>query len=365
MGEQARTYAPFTAVAYDDRSKRTMLHRFLAISSRFSWILSVDFPPKKRIPLRFMTRQKRSSAEAEWEPFWVDVAQSQSPLAASVHPHHLINTRGSASETRKWTAEDIHHRLMNNQCIFALQTACLLDQKPDRFPDPLTVRSGELLVRLVDDDVVIGPGQFLPKIAKEDSMMHYLFLRSVEAAGIMSRNLADKGHELCTISVNITNTSLAARDLVKQVVRVCDASQAKPDQIVLEIFEDVSPHVVKDAVYRLKELREMGIGISIDDAPNFQSIQNMKILGDARIRLHSVKVSGEHVAGLASPKTGMTQQMTIAGIASTAKRFARYLTLEGAPYFTAKDLAVARQLSKDYPEVTWLLQSPPPAKDTD
>lgn len=118
---------------------------------------------------------------------------------------------------------------------------------------------------------VMGPGQFLP-VAEETGMMAAIgekVLREACAQAAVWNHLSPDARTV-RMSVNIAEQQLLDANFPSLVSDILDWSGLPPQQLVLEILEDVVVDHL-DGLATLRELRALGIDLAIDDFGTGQS----------------------------------------------------------------------------------------------
>ena len=111
---------------------------------------------------------------------------------------------------------------------------------------------------------LVSPDQFIP-LAEESRFILPLGTWVLQQACAFVRRLQTFGWQQLHVAVNISPRQLAAADFFA-VVRSCIAGAGiDPRQLQLEITETVLMESVDDVFCKLVELREQGIGLSLDD----------------------------------------------------------------------------------------------------
>ncbi|SFV74704.1 diguanylate cyclase/phosphodiesterase (GGDEF & EAL domains) with PAS/PAC sensor(s) [hydrothermal vent metagenome] len=88
-------------------------------------------------------------------------------------------------------------------------------------------------------------------------------------------------NDAISISVNITEDDLLSKNLKPYLVELLDKYKISASQITLEILEGVSSSGAKNNILQLKELKELGFSLAIDDFgveySNFERINELDI----------------------------------------------------------------------------------------
>jgi len=96
------------------------------------------------------------------------------------------------------------------------------------------------------------------------------------------------------VSVNVSGRELVQKDLTRRVRRALERSGLQPEQLRLEITEDVLMRDVDGTIEMVKELKALGVSLTIDDfGTGASSLANLK-----RLPVDAVKVDGSFVSGM-------------------------------------------------------------------
>ena len=111
---------------------------------------------------------------------------------------------------------------------------------------------------------VLDPASFIP-LAEETGLIIPLGKWVLREACRQMAAFGGAGARNLRMSVNISGRQVADPRFAAEVTRVIDETGISPGQLTLEVTESVLMDSQSDAVAMLKELRAMGIALSIDD----------------------------------------------------------------------------------------------------
>jgi len=145
----------------------------------------------------------------------------------------------------------------------------------------------ESLARLKVDDKIYSPFFFID-IAKSSG---FLF----EITKIMiDKSFAKIANTNINLSINITEDDLLTFKLKNYLIEKLEKYNLKAEQITLEILEGITSSGTKGNIEQLKELKEMGFKIAIDDFgveySNFERIQELDI--------DFIKIDGKYIKNI-------------------------------------------------------------------
>jgi diguanylate cyclase (GGDEF)-like protein/PAS domain S-box-containing protein len=123
----------------------------------------------------------------------------------------------------------------------------------------------EALLRWHHPDLgMISPGEFIP-IAEETELIIPLSEWTLREACRQNKEWQDNGYPKVRMAVNISSIEFSQRSFVATVAGILQETGLEPEYLELEITESVAIKNVEDVIEKLKELKKLGIAISIDD----------------------------------------------------------------------------------------------------
>jgi c-di-GMP phosphodiesterase len=147
------------------------------------------------------------------------------------------------------------------------------------------IRGCEVLARWIrEDGTIVPPISFIP-IAESSGRIERMTWQILSAAltELYPRLHDDK---LFKLSVNVVPQHLVAADFIKTLRRVVANARVSPRQIVLEITERTELPDPKKAALVVKELRELGFRVAMDDVGvGHSGLSQMKGLGANTIKI--------------------------------------------------------------------------------
>ena len=147
------------------------------------------------------------------------------------------------------------------------------------------IRGCEVLARWIrEDGTIVPPISFIP-IAESSGRIERMTWQILSAAltELYPRLHDDK---LFKLSVNVVPQHLVAPDFIKTLRRVVANARVSPRQIVLEITERTELPDLKKAAVVVKELRELGFRVAMDDVGvGHSGLSQMKGLGANTIKI--------------------------------------------------------------------------------
>ncbi|MCM1536189.1 MAG: bifunctional diguanylate cyclase/phosphodiesterase [Clostridium sp.] len=155
----------------------------------------------------------------------------------------------------------------------------LLHFQPQYYTDSKRLRGMEALIRWRDnEDGMISPATFIPIAEKNGAIIpigNWVVERSIEQYARWSRQFDIH----FTMSINISALQYSKKDFVDGILKMIRKYQVEPSDIELEITESILIDDFDEVSDKLKQLREYGIRISLDDfGTGFSSLSYLKKL---------------------------------------------------------------------------------------
>ncbi len=139
---------------------------------------------------------------------------------------------------------------------------------------------------------LVGPDEFIP-VAERSGTIHRLTERALLDAIQHARAWQDAGLDV-RVSVNISTRDLLEEHMPEGVRRMLEAEHLTPDRLTLEITESGLMADQERAIRTVTRLRELGVGVSIDDfGSGYSSIAYLR-----RLRPTEVKIDRSFVAAM-------------------------------------------------------------------
>ncbi|MGO4998238.1 putative bifunctional diguanylate cyclase/phosphodiesterase [Oceanisphaera sp. W20_SRM_FM3] len=175
------------------------------------------------------------------------------------------------------------------------------------------------------------------------------FLQVAEAAGIMSqidkvvllRACEQMAHwkrlpafRDITVSVNISPAQLYQHDFVAQVLKVVKETGADPQRLKLELTESMLVTDMKQAIARMRQLKQAGIRFSIDDfGTGYSSLQYLQ-----QLPLDQLKIDQSFVRGLPEDTSSLA---IIRAVIAMANSLGLEVIAEGVETEVQRDILLA------------------------
>jgi diguanylate cyclase (GGDEF)-like protein len=145
------------------------------------------------------------------------------------------------------------------------------------------------------DHGLISPGQFIP-LAEETGLIAPIGTWTLRTACADARAWLDRGLEAVTVAVNISAGQFHRQDLPELVSSALRESGLPPARLELEITEGVAMQDVERTVAILRELKGLGVSLSVDDfGTGFSSLSYLQ-----RFPIDKLKIDQSFVRGLAA-----------------------------------------------------------------
>lgn len=199
----------------------------------------------------------------------------------------------------------------------------------------------------------VPPGEFIP-LAEEMGLIDRLGMWVLEEAchrtGIWLR---EAPRESFSVSVNVSARQFRDPHFVERVAQAQAKSGLRPGVLGLEITETVLVDRPEALVVMLRDLRGMGVKLSLDDfGTGFSSLSHLR-----RFPVHSVKIDRSFVAALDSDGTALH---IVRAIVSLAHALGMQAVAEGVE--TQEQAAILRSVGCDLAQ-GWLFSPAVPESD--
>jgi diguanylate cyclase (GGDEF)-like protein len=122
----------------------------------------------------------------------------------------------------------------------------------------------------------VNPADFIP-IAEETGLIVPIGEWVLRTAAEQNKKWQDAGFAPLTVSVNLSARQFVQEDLVNKVEQLLKETGLAPSCLKLEITETMAMFNMQQSIQKLKELKAIGIGISLDDfGTGFSSLKYLK-----------------------------------------------------------------------------------------
>ena len=165
--------------------------------------------------------------------------------------HNVFNSERDLELERK-----IRAALNHNKLLFNLQPQFDMDHK---------LRGFEALARLKDDDgSFISPVEFIP-VAEKTGLIDRIDLSVFENAAAFLSSLPNADKHDFLLSINVSVRHLMKNNFMEEMRRVVSETNFPPQRIEIEITESIMIDSAEKALWRIDEIKKMGMQIAIDD----------------------------------------------------------------------------------------------------
>ena len=175
------------------------------------------------------------------------------------------------------TSEDT---MLINAMRFALEREeMFLQYQPQWTVDGTKIIGVEALLRWESrEHGRISPARFIP-LAERSRLILQLGQWVFQRACSFARRLAAMGRSDIRVAVNISSRQLKEEGFVSFIVETLEAHGVQPLQIELEVTESVFIDNMEGSIFKLKQLKERGIQLSVDDfGTGFSSLSYLRKL---------------------------------------------------------------------------------------
>jgi EAL domain-containing protein (putative c-di-GMP-specific phosphodiesterase class I) len=140
---------------------------------------------------------------------------------------------------------------------------------------------------------LVSPGEFIP-LAEETGLIMPLGEWVLRTACAQDKAWQEASLRPLRVAVNLSARQFQQPNVVDLVARVLKETRLEPDYLELEITESLAMQNADSTIVVLRDLREMGIRISIDDfGAGYSSLGYLK-----KFAIHTLKIDRSIVDGL-------------------------------------------------------------------
>ena len=220
----------------------------------------------------------------------------------------------------------------------------------------------EALVRWNDPERgIIQPSTFIG-IAEETRLIVPLGEWVLRTACMQTKEWHERGAGPLRVGVNLSARQFQQQDLVQMVRSALDEANLDPSALELEITETTAMQNADVSVEVLRALREIGVGISIDDfGMGYSSLNYLR-----RFPINAVKIDREFVndlatddddAAIVSAVIGMARSLRLRVVAEGVENAAQFAFLRSRKCDEAQGFYFSRPVSADELTDSLLAQS--------
>ena len=175
-----------------------------------------------------------------------------------------------------------------------MRSTALLSLQPKVDLRTRVVVGMEALMRWENPDLgMISPGEFIP-LAEESGHVVQLGEWILRAACEQNKAWQDAGLARVPVAVNVSSRQFATNNVRESVVQALETSGLDPRYLELEITESAMMRDHEETAQTLRELKELGIQVAMDDfGTGFSSLSYLK-----RFPLDTLKIDRSFVTGL-------------------------------------------------------------------
>ena len=193
----------------------------------------------------------------------------------------------------------------------------------------------EALIRWVDNGKIISPGFFIP-LAEESGLIieigDFVLQKVCQILRNWKKNNTKKSWR---ISVNISIIQFEERLFVEKIKKLIETHKIDPQKLRLEITENLLMHSIEENFIKIRQLKELGVTLSIDDfGTGFSSLMYLK-----KLPVDELKIDRSFVSDIDSNES---DRIIVETIASLGRKFGLEVIAEGVE--NEKQLQVIRQL---------------------
>jgi len=180
----------------------------------------------------------------------------------------------------------------------------------------------EALLRWMNDELgFIPPDKFIP-IAEKNNLIIKIGKWVLRTACKQNKKWQDEGNERIFVAVNISVIQLKQEGFAKLVDDILKETGLNSKYLELEITESISKDNIEEIIVILKDLKNLGVSISMDDfGTGYSSLSQLKDLS-----LNTLKIDKSFVDDI---ENNVNDISIIAAIIAMAKKLGLNIVAEG------------------------------------
>ena len=179
----------------------------------------------------------------------------------------------------------------------------------------------EALARWMRHGTMVSPGEFIP-LAEETGLILPLGRQVLGLACLQCRELLTGPLAGSRVAVNLSTQQFQEPGLVEMVTETLEAAGMSPDMLELEITETSLAVDMTTAVAKIRELRDMGVEVSVDDfGTGYSSLSYLR-----HLPLSALKIDRSFIINLADSQD---DRNIVRAIVQLAMNFGLKVVAEG------------------------------------
>ena len=169
---------------------------------------------------------------------------------------------------------------------------------------------------------LVSPGQFIP-LAEETGLIVPMGEWALRQACLDAQRWRGMGMSVGRMAVNLSPKQFAQRDLIERVQEILAETGLPPEFLELEVTESMVMTNLDEAIAVLRQLRAMGISISVDDFGTGHSSLNYL----RRLPIDTLKIDRSFMMGVEVP--GSDEQVIASTIIALGQTLRLNVIAEG------------------------------------
>ncbi len=181
------------------------------------------------------------------------------------------NSAHDAIITSNEIEKDLSRAIDNNELVLYYQPKINLENGK--------IMGMEALIRWIKaDGTVVPPGEFIP-IAEHSMLITKISKYVLYEACRQNKEWQDMGLEPVTVSINLTAMDFYQTNVTESIHKALAETGLEPRWLDVELTESLALKDIDHAVQQMKELKELGVKLSMDDfGTGYSSLSYIQIL---------------------------------------------------------------------------------------
>lgn len=188
----------------------------------------------------------------------------------------------------------------------------VLYYQPQWSPHSHTTVGVEALVRWRRGDRMVSPAEFIP-LAEETGLILELDDWVVRTACAQAKAWQEANLPRMTVSVNLSARQFKSGRCIELIREVLQQSELEPELLKVEVTESLVMQNAEDALMTMKQLRQLGVGLSMDDfGTGYSSLSYLK-----RFPFQQLKIDKSFVDNVVGDREGAAIVQAVIGLGKT------------------------------------------------
>jgi diguanylate cyclase (GGDEF)-like protein/PAS domain S-box-containing protein len=249
----------------------------------------------------------------------------------------MYNSKETGKSKYSFFSEDMNQNVVKRMYLYSqLRNALENDEFELYYQPQVHVKTSELrgfeaLIRWNSPvDGLVSPAKFI-QACEETGLIVPLGSWVLKTACLKAKDFIDSGHENLIMSVNISVVQLIQSSFVESIQQILQMTGLPPSHLELEITESILIDSIDEHIKKLRELKQLGIHIALDDfGSGYSSLNYLR-----RLPLNVLKIDKSFIDFI---HTDRESESLVASIIDIAGNMGLEVIAEGVELQEQRDL---------------------------